>query len=174
VVAIPRGDGRWQLAVVVARNQFGTAFGVFSGCRPAARPFARDETPQPLLAYPSYSDDRQILVGYWRVVGHDQALLEPYGSDPELLHRPRLHSPVDRGPNGSAETPGGDVRLLSGLGVAVPSEPKAAAAEPHDSASSSRVGVRSLTGGGGRGVGRYLDPQGREWQRDRSTRHLHR
>jgi hypothetical protein len=109
VVAIPLRDGSHALAVVLADDVFGVAYGLF---RPPAppRPLSRDAHP-PVEPHPVYSSDEPVAGGRWRVVGHDKGLVELFPR-PEIFHRPDPDEP-DVGPHGAAETASGELRALS-------------------------------------------------------------
>jgi hypothetical protein len=108
VVAIP-GPGKTSfLAAVVAKNRFGTAFGLFEGTHdPADVPTATNH-PKP-LPHPVYADDDPVTSGRWRVIGHDPALAELFPSDPEIYH----YSDEESGKAASAETADGTLREVS-------------------------------------------------------------
>jgi hypothetical protein len=108
IVAIPLGDGRYRLGVVVARNRFGTALGLLRGAVAAPRP-VRDGEP----LRPVYTDDEQVLTGAWPVVGRDEDLLKLFPADPEHFQSPMPHIAIlNTGPFGSAETASGVLRHL--------------------------------------------------------------
>jgi hypothetical protein len=100
LVAIPAVAGGYYLALIVARNRFGTAFGFFRGRHDVPRPrrtAAADVNPHPI-----YSDERSILSGRWRIVGNVDRLLSLFPDDPEIYHR-----------MGVAETADGATREVS-------------------------------------------------------------
>ncbi|MEV6931978.1 hypothetical protein AB0M46_46855 [Dactylosporangium sp. NPDC051485] len=99
VVSIPSTLGGWYVAVVVARNRFGTAYGLFQGRQPTLRTPAPGAQVDP---YPVYSDDDEVLHGRWPVLGRDEKLLERFPADPEIFHWPGL-----------AETSAGATRPMS-------------------------------------------------------------
>lgn len=99
VVAIPSKLGGFYMAVMITKNSFGTAFGLFRERREVARIPARTDA---IDSYPVYSDDRLILSGQWFIVDRDNALLELFPRDPEIFHYP-----------GRAETDGGETRTMS-------------------------------------------------------------
>jgi hypothetical protein len=105
VVAIPAPGEKSFLAVVVAKNQLGTAYGLFEGRHaPADVPTATSH-PEP-LAHPVYSDDDPVITGRWRVIGHEAALAKLFPSDPEIYH----YSDKASGKPDRAETAEGKVR----------------------------------------------------------------
>jgi hypothetical protein len=112
VVAIPAQRGGYHLAVVVARNRFGTALGLFYGTSPLPRlgPAAR-RAPRP---HPVHTNDRLIVTGVWRVVDHDETLLSLFPAEPEIYHKPGQWSDIgiDTGEFGAAETADGTIRLI--------------------------------------------------------------
>jgi hypothetical protein len=115
VVAIPApdGDGRHFTAVVVARNEFGTAYGVFKGTR-GAEPVSSSSPPD-VVRHPIYSGDEPVKNGTWPIVGHDEGLLELFPREPEIFVGEALMPDVEQavGPHGSAETPSGERRDIS-------------------------------------------------------------
>ncbi|QFZ21303.1 hypothetical protein [Saccharothrix syringae] len=108
VLAIPVAPHGYRLAVVLTRNQFGTALGLFDGVSPDGRPDAR------LLAapgrFPVYTEESLLKDGTWRVVGHDEGLLARFPANPEIYHRPRPGGGT--GEFGAAETVDGALRLV--------------------------------------------------------------
>jgi hypothetical protein len=83
LVSIPAAAGGYHLALVVAKNHFGTAFGIFKGTYQTAR-LHRNAEANP---HPVYSDDRSILRGSWRVIGHHDSLRSLFPTSPEIYHR---------------------------------------------------------------------------------------
>jgi hypothetical protein len=79
--AIPAGRSGYRLAVVVARNRFGTALGIFPGTSPQPRlPTAvQKAAPGP---HPVYTGDNLVHEGVWRVIGHDETLLALFPTKP--------------------------------------------------------------------------------------------
>ncbi|EWT01043.1 hypothetical protein N865_11865 [Intrasporangium oryzae NRRL B-24470] len=113
VLAIPASSGGYHLASVLARNRFGTALGVVEGTVPVPRVIGSLPVPAPARRLPVYTDDRLVVSGAWTVVGHDEALLALFPSDPEIYHSPEPAWPgVDLGEFGAAETASGEMRLL--------------------------------------------------------------
>jgi hypothetical protein len=105
VIAIPAPGRKSFLAVVVAKNRFGTAYGLFEGTHDDdAAPTAADH-PKP-LPHPVYSDDDPVVSGRWHVIGHESGLLELFPSDPEIYH----YSDEDSGEAAAAETADGKLR----------------------------------------------------------------
>lgn len=110
IIAVPVGDF-WYAVIMVARNRFGIAFGIF---REKFDSLASVK-PQGSAAckFPVYSDDLQVLGGSWEVVGHDETLLSAFPVEPEIYHSPVPNWPgFDFGKFGAAETPAGDIRLI--------------------------------------------------------------
>jgi hypothetical protein len=110
ILAIPAADGQSFLAVVVARNNFGTAVGLFDGTHPA-KPVSALKHP-PIVRVPVYVDDAALVSGRWLIVGHDDGLRKLFPANPEIFYPPRDDRPA-RGPYGSAETVDGHLRQLS-------------------------------------------------------------
>jgi hypothetical protein len=112
IVAIPTANGEYHIAVILAKNRFGTAFGLFKGTR-KPRPILKDPVP-PVLLPPLYSDDRQIESGRWSLIGHDDSLLELFPADPEIFHPQQVDNPNPAlGPHGAGETAAGKLRPLT-------------------------------------------------------------
>lgn len=112
ILAIPARDGRHFLAVVLDRNTFGTALGLFEGTHPA-RAISAAEHP-PVVDRPVYVGEEAVASGRWRVVGHDDDLVKVFPPKPEIFHRPDPDLLDDSvGPHGAAETPDRQVRQLS-------------------------------------------------------------
>ncbi|MCA1614987.1 MAG: immunity 26/phosphotriesterase HocA family protein [Acidobacteria bacterium] len=112
VVAIPAKNGEYFPALVVAKNIFGTAYGLFEG----TAPLDAVSTDRPLRAKPNpiYSGNRFVGKGRWKIVGHDEAALSRFPSEPELYHEPRgLPAFLNTGPHGAAQHPAGKFRSLS-------------------------------------------------------------
>jgi hypothetical protein len=109
LLAIPASSGGYHMAVVVQRNQFGTAVGVFAGTSPLPAVTAdRRAMPRPI-----HTDDQSVLAGDWKIVGHDEELLALFPTEPEIYHRPPSMVPgVDLGEFGAAETAAGALRLI--------------------------------------------------------------
>ncbi|MFB6904588.1 hypothetical protein ACQZM9_11570 [Streptomyces sp. P11-1] len=112
ILAIP-ANGSWYAGIVVARNRFGVAFGIFrEKFDSLASVSPRHSTA---CKFPVYSDDAQVLNGAWEVVGHDESLLSTFPDEPEIYHSPIPVWPGrDFGEFGAAETPAGDIRLIDG------------------------------------------------------------
>jgi hypothetical protein len=112
VVAIPASNGRHHLAVVLDKNAFGTAYGLFEGTNPL-RPLSQSSHP-PVRPHPVYSGDELVAKGRWRIVGHDEGLRSLFPAEPEIYHRQSLISGgPEIGPYGSGETPSGTMRKLT-------------------------------------------------------------
>lgn len=112
IVAIPAPGGGHFTAVVVARNQLGTAYGLFRGVRDE-EPVSASSPPE-VVRHPIYSGDELVKDGTWPVVGHDEGLLELFPREPEVFYGEPLMPDIepDTGPHGSAETPAGERRDL--------------------------------------------------------------
>ncbi|HVV22895.1 MAG TPA: hypothetical protein VHF06_25895 [Pseudonocardiaceae bacterium] len=106
VLAIPAKQGGYHLAVVLARNSFGTALGLFGGVSATGR--LTDDLRRSPRRFPVYTDDEQVKQGAWRVVGHDESLLSSFPASPEIYHKPGAWEGVgiDTGEFGVAESPG--------------------------------------------------------------------
>lgn len=112
VVAIPSDKGDYLMAVVVAKDDIGTAYGFFEG-RHALRPVSalRDA---PVRRHPVYSSQRLIASGAWKIVGHDDNLLARFPAEPEIFYRGlSVDGTTDYGPYGSGETAAGRLRRLT-------------------------------------------------------------
>jgi hypothetical protein len=110
LVAVPVGPATYRLAVVVARNGFGTALGLFEGEHRTLRPSIADIGAARYR--PVYTDEHLIADGTWPVVAHDESLLSRFSAQPERYHWPDSAWP-GIGPFGSGETPDGKLRNLS-------------------------------------------------------------
>jgi hypothetical protein len=86
VVAIPSAKGGFHLAVVLMKNRFGVAFGLFTRRRTALRMPAGLER-EGVLTHAVYSGERAILAGRWITVGHDESLCSLFPPEPEIYHR---------------------------------------------------------------------------------------
>lgn len=109
VLAIPVRNG-FRLAVVLTRNRFGTAIGLFEGVSPHGRPSA-DILSAPVTP-PVYTEESLIKKGTWRIVGHDEELLGGFPAEPEIYHKPGAWPGIDTGEFGAAETADGRLRLI--------------------------------------------------------------
>ncbi len=107
LVAIPASKGEFYVAVVIAKNRFGVAFGLFEGRHPAA-PVTIAKHPE-VRRHPVYSGDPAISSGRWKVIGHDDALRALFPNNPEIFHR----AGPATGPHGIGETADGAIRELS-------------------------------------------------------------
>ncbi|MEU5324128.1 hypothetical protein AB0G67_46525 [Streptomyces sp. NPDC021056] len=110
ILAVPV-DGSWYAMIVLARNRFGVAFGIF------AESFHSLEAVLPerssACKFPVYSDDAEVVNGSWKVIGHDDNLISAFPSEPEVYHSPKFAFPgFDFGEFGAAESPTGDIRLI--------------------------------------------------------------
>jgi hypothetical protein len=110
VLAIPARNGRCHLAVVLERNRFGTALGLFRGGLTSPELSAAPRgAPGP---HPVHTDDQPVMDGTWRVAYHDESLLALFGR-PEIYHKPnQWPGIVDTGEFGAAETADGTMRMI--------------------------------------------------------------
>jgi hypothetical protein len=108
VIAIPARRGGYHMAVVVARNRFGTALGLFNGISAHGR-LTGDLCRSP-RRFPVYTGDDQVKKGVWKVVEHDESLLALFPANPEIYHRPGTWESVGiyTGQFGAAESAGND------------------------------------------------------------------
>jgi hypothetical protein len=109
VLAIPVRDGS-RLAVVITKNRFGTAIGLFEGVSSHGRPSA-DILRRP-VKYPVYTEESQVKNGIWKVVDHDENLLSHFPAEPEIYHKPGAWPGIDTGEFGAAETADSQLRLI--------------------------------------------------------------
>ncbi|MFB9834596.1 hypothetical protein [Actinoallomurus acaciae] len=111
VLAIPARRRGHHLAVVLTRNHFGTALGLFEGRSPYGR--LDPELRKAPRRHPVYTEESQIGNGAWRIVGHDESLLALFPADPPIYHEPGAWPGiVDTGEFGAAETAGGSLRFI--------------------------------------------------------------
>ncbi|MEU8795545.1 hypothetical protein [Streptomyces sp. NPDC048643] len=110
ILAVPSVDG-WRAVIVVARNRFGVALGIFRD-----RFDSLDSVnPRHATAYrfPVYSDDAQVLNGSWEIINHEEGLLSAFPAEPEIYHLPNSVWPGQNfGEFGAAEDPSGNIRLI--------------------------------------------------------------
>jgi hypothetical protein len=112
IVAIPAKDGRNFIAVIVARNRFGIALGLFKGTNDAGPISIHSHAP--VEKYPVYTGKEFIESGRWKIVGHDDELLSLFPAEPEIYHYQLKDQPKPGiGPYGSGETAEGRLRDLS-------------------------------------------------------------
>jgi hypothetical protein len=110
IVAVGAKGGGYHIALIAAKNRFGTALAIFEGL--ASVPDRRARQPELLL--PIYTDDAELYRGGWFLAGHDDALLGLLSGEPELFYKPGMPgSPVNLGRYGAAEKPSGGLRLLN-------------------------------------------------------------
>jgi hypothetical protein len=115
LLAIPARDGRYFVAVVVDRNSFGTALGLFTrAAGRAALPTVPAADPPHLQPRPVYTGEDEVQAGRWTVIGHDEDLPRLFHA-PEIYHRPAdiPGLDMDLGQFGSAETPDHRLRQLT-------------------------------------------------------------
>jgi hypothetical protein len=112
IIAIPAKNDEYFRAVVLGKNRFGVAYGLFKGTGKDT-PISKDSHP-PVNPHPIYSDDKSIVDGRWKIIGHDEGLLSLFPSDPEIYHYQHEDDPdPEIGPYGSGETASGRLRALS-------------------------------------------------------------
>ena len=112
IVAIPARDDRHFLGVVLDRNAFGTALGLFEGTHPAHAISAADHPP--VVGRPVYVGELGVARGRWQIIGSDRGLVDLFPAKPEIFHRPDPDLLDDSvGPHGAAESPDRQVRQLS-------------------------------------------------------------
>jgi hypothetical protein len=103
LVAIPAEAGRRFLAIVVAKNHFGVAYGFFNS--------AVLKTHHLVDPHPIYSGEEFVRRGLWKIFGHDEDLLALFPKEPEIFHYPSRSEPA-LGEFGAGETPSGTLRQL--------------------------------------------------------------
>jgi hypothetical protein len=112
IVAIPAKNGEYSTALILDKNAFGTAYGLFEGTS-KPRPVSLSSHP-PVVRHPIYSGDEFVAAGRWRIVGHDEALRSLFPREPEIYHRKQIiEGGPTIGPYGAGETASGRVRQLS-------------------------------------------------------------
>ena len=112
VVAIPAKNGEYFIASVLAKNRFGTAYGLFDGTS-RLKPVSASSHPRP-KRHPMYSGDRLVASGRWKIIGHDEGLLSLFPAEPEIYHREQvIPGGAEIGPYGSGETAEGRLRHLT-------------------------------------------------------------
>ncbi|SOD64023.1 hypothetical protein SAMN06297387_1142 [Streptomyces zhaozhouensis] len=110
VVAIPTPEGgHHRLAVILARDRFGTALGVLRGT--FTLPRIGGGRPPEFHPRAVYTEEQSIASGAWRVVDHDPSLAARFPREPEIYHRADTLPPgtVDSA-YGAAETAAGALR----------------------------------------------------------------
>ncbi|MGX6605025.1 hypothetical protein ACWKSP_23265 [Micromonosporaceae bacterium Da 78-11] len=107
LVALSAQGGGFHVAVVAARNRFGTAIAVLDGIR------ATDAVPTGpvVIERVYYTDDEGLYNGGWLLLGHDDTAVP--AEEPEFFYAPVPWDPDEAGEHGLAESPGGATRLLS-------------------------------------------------------------
>jgi hypothetical protein len=113
IIAVPTGDHAYHLVVLVCRNSFGTAFGLFRGRHPLRIPPANLAAAATGVAI--YSAEDAIKTGRWRIAGHNEQVLGCFPAEPEIYHRPQPPIPgiPAIGEFGAAETAAGRLRDLT-------------------------------------------------------------
>lgn len=110
VLAIPVETGGYRLAVLITRNRFGTALGLFDGTSPQPRPDA--EVLRAPRKHPVHTEESRVKDGTWKVVDHDESLLGSFPAAPEIYHAPGAWPDLDFGKFGAAETADETLRLI--------------------------------------------------------------
>jgi hypothetical protein len=112
VFGIPRKNGGYYCVIYIASNQFGEAFGLFSGSVQESY-LPSSWVPLPILR-PVYSGKHLITTGRWVALGKREDLLKLFPEAPEIFHAKSDNvSNPKIGTYGSAETPDGKLRQLS-------------------------------------------------------------
>jgi immunity protein 26 of polymorphic toxin system len=112
IVAIPAENGGYFFAVVLDKNAFGTAYGLFEGTS-RLKPVSKNSHPA-VNPRPVYSGDDFIESGRWKIIGHDESLLSLFPEEPEIYHRQHADRPNPQlGPYGAGETASGKLRQLT-------------------------------------------------------------
>jgi hypothetical protein len=109
VVAIPAAAGGYHPAVVLGRNRFGTAMGLFAGTSPNGQVGRLRDKPRRHV----YTEESLVKNGTWPVVDHDDSLRELFPADPPIYHKPNAWSGIDTGEFGAAETADGTLTPIS-------------------------------------------------------------
>ncbi|MDT5293479.1 MAG: hypothetical protein QOJ76_359 [Acidobacteriota bacterium] len=117
LVAIPLENGEYLIAIILARNTYGVAYGLFEGASKVPRPFSVNSHP-PAAPHPVYSSDELVANGRWKIVGHDEGLLSLFPAEPEIYYRQQVIPGMpdygkDIGPYGSGRTASGRMRELT-------------------------------------------------------------
>ncbi|GAB4586106.1 hypothetical protein [Nocardia sp. IFM 10818] len=108
--AVPVGPSAYRIAVVITRNRFGTAVGLFEGHSADGQANARIlASPRP---HPVYTEESLIKDGTWIFVGHNTDVLAGFPADPEIYHAPHVWPGVDTGEFGAAETADERIRMI--------------------------------------------------------------
>lgn len=112
IVAIPSSKGDYLIAVVVAKDDIGTAYGFFEG-RHSLRPVSALRN-MPVRRYPVYASQRLVADGTWRIVGHDDGLLSLFPAETEIYCSGlSADGTTDYGPYGSGMNASGRLRRLT-------------------------------------------------------------
>ncbi len=109
VVAIPASAGGYRPAVVLVRNRFGTAVGLFDGVSPNGQVGRLRDAPSRFV----YTDESLIKNGTWPVVDHDESLSALFPADPPIYHQPGAWPGVDTGEFGASETAEGTMTPIT-------------------------------------------------------------
>jgi hypothetical protein len=112
VIFIPARNGLYHVGVVLMKNHFGTAYGLFDGTH-ELKSITFFSHPNP-KKYPVYSGDEYVANGKWIIGNNDKELVNLFPLDPEIYHTPRSESDDSGiGPYGSGETGIGKLRDLN-------------------------------------------------------------
>lgn len=112
LIAIPVGNSGYRMAVITARNRFGTAIGLLGPA--TSLPRVNKASLSSAAERSVYTDDQLFSEGVWMIVGHDDELLSRFPPDPEIYHGPDLIFPdAQLGEFGAAETASGVIRQIT-------------------------------------------------------------
>jgi len=116
IVAIPAKNGEDFIAIILAKNKYGVAYGFFEGTS-KLKPVSIHAHP-PVRRYPIYSSDEFTQNGRWKIIGHDEELRSLFPADPETYFRKQVIPGAEKyggkiGPYGSGKTATGALRDLT-------------------------------------------------------------
>ncbi|MBP0018076.1 MAG: hypothetical protein J7647_11020 [Cyanobacteria bacterium SBLK] len=112
IIAIPANNNAFFLACILAKNVFGTAYGLFEGTFQLT-PNVFHKYPK-TLKYPIYSGDEFVASGRWKIVGRDEKILALFPDEPEIYHAKQIVDVgIPIGLYGSGETASGKMRDLT-------------------------------------------------------------
>ncbi|MFI0420469.1 hypothetical protein [Spongiactinospora sp. 9N601] len=111
VLAIPSEFGGYHMAVIVARNRFGMALGLFRGT--VSTPEVERIDRGAVWRHPVYVDPEEVATWFWKYAGHERSLLDLFPSDPEIFHSASMSvSPSSATGFGVAEAVDGSLRTI--------------------------------------------------------------